>query len=100
MARARRPTLREQVANANRRRLTERLDARDSTRRLLRTTITPRLEHIRRKLGQDPPHVDAARERIDALLGTIADEHARLDAADKVDRGRAAGLVGDVEEHE
>ena len=71
-----------------------------ATRRLLWNTITPRLEHIRRKLCGDPPQVDAARDRIDALLGTIADEHARLDAADSVDRGRAAGLADDVEEHD
>ena len=100
MARTRTPTLRQQVANAERRRLRERLDARETTRRLLRNKITPRLERIRRKLADRPPGVEAVRDQIDALLGTIADEHARLDAADSVDRGRAAGLADDVEEHD
>lgn len=71
-------------------------------RRTASGVVSPnrKLEHIRRKIADRPPGVEAARDQIDALLGTIADEHARLDAADSVDRGRAAGLAGDVEKHD
>ena len=100
MAGTRRPSLRQQVANASRRRLSERLDAREATRKLLASTITARLEDIRRMLRRDPPEIDGARERLDVLLGTIADEQARLDRMDIVDRERMADLANPFEEQD
>ena len=92
MTRTRRQTLRERVANADRRRLNERVKGRDDVRRLLGTTITPTLERIKLALTSEPPRLHLARNRLDAVLSTIADEHARLDAADRIDRDRISIL--------
>ena len=92
MAKSPTPTLRQRLANADRRRLKERADGRENMRRLLQTTVTPQLERIKWALAQEPPRLDIVRDRVDALLSTIADRHAQLDTLDSVDRERASTL--------
>ena len=67
-------------------------DARDRIRRLLETTISPELERIRAALREQPAQTDAVRSGLGRLCDAIADEHARLDIEQRVDRERAATL--------
>ena len=87
--------LRQQLADAERRRLEERADGRESIRKLLR--VTPELERMRSALDRKPPKLDVVYDRIDSLLCTLADEQTRLTALDAVDRERTAMLPEDRE---
>ena len=85
------------LADAERRRLKERADGRESIRKLLRVTITPELKRMRSALDRKPPKLDVVHDRIDSLLSTLADEQTRLTALDAVDRERTAMLPEDRE---
>ena len=86
MPRQRTTPLREKLASERNHRINDRLAARARMMGFLHNQIAPRLKSARDAIAEAPIHVDVARERIGRILDLIADEEARLNAEDAVDR--------------
>ena len=79
-------SLRESLTSERERRVDERIAGRARLRKLLHKQLQPRVQNALNALRSEPPLCNVARDWLDRTLIEIADECARLDAEDRVDR--------------